>query len=302
MDEARPIPADWLSLRESADAEARQITRADVCDLVRTYRPGVIIDVGSGTGAGARWMASCLDGDERWVLIDHDQALLGTAAAGLRRAGVEAEITEVLDDLSCLGDVLDEVRAEGGSALVITSALLDLLTEPQLADLLDVVAVRRVPLIAALTVTGGLVAEPSDPVDELIREAFDAHQRHGDRLGPDAVERTQQLALARGIPVRAVPTPWRLSASASVQQTELMARLLRDRAEAAGEELRHRGDRRGLTTVQDWLRRRLHQLDLGALHLQIDHTDLFLPAVTHVYPKSVQNPSSIGTGFPTDSG
>lgn len=275
MDEPRPIPADWLNLREDADSRARASTREPVERLLTRRPPEVIVDVGAGTGTGARWLARSLRGDEAWLLLDHDPALLTLATARLRRAGVSGPISEVLDDLARLGPILDGATAEGASPLVITSALLDLLTEPQLAGLLDDVAVRGVPLIAALTVTGGMTVGPADPVDAVVRRAFDAHQRRGGRLGPEGATCAQALAEARGLPVRRLSTPWRLDAADGPDESALIARLLRDRAEAAVEESEHTGDT-GSEQIRSWLRRRLDQVDAGRLTLRIDHADLLI--------------------------
>ncbi len=276
MDAPRPIPEDWLSLREGADARARAGTRESVRALVARHRPDVVVDVGTGTGAGSRWSAPLLDGDEQWVLIDHDPALLRTAASGLRAAGARGGITEELADLSCLSRVLDEHRRGDASVLVITSALLDLLTEPQLTGLLDDVASYGVPLVAALTVTGGWRIDPDDPEDDLVRRAFDGHQRRGDRLGPQAADRARALAEARGLPVRALPTPWLLDSTAGARDSSLIRRLLTDRVEAAAEELDHVGDRDGAEQAQRWLARRLDRLAGDGLSLRIDHVDLLI--------------------------
>ena len=43
------------------------------------------------------------------------------------------------------------------------------------------------PMLLALTVVGRVALTPADPLDARIAAAFNAHQRRGGRLGPDAV-------------------------------------------------------------------------------------------------------------------
>lgn len=77
--------ADWLRLREPADAAARA---EDLLDAVRArltgYTPTVIHDLGSGTGSMSRWLAARLPGPQHWVLHDRDADLLARAAEGMR--------------------------------------------------------------------------------------------------------------------------------------------------------------------------------------------------------------------------
>ena len=72
--------ADWLDLRESADARARN------GDLLKRLLAGIdsgdtgatlsIYDLGGGTGANLRVLAPALGGDQHWQIIDNDAALL----------------------------------------------------------------------------------------------------------------------------------------------------------------------------------------------------------------------------------
>src|SRR5438045_9613778 len=65
--------ADWLALREPADADARAV---ELVEPVRRRLAGldrpVIHDLGSGTGSMARWLAPRLSGPQHWGLYDRD--------------------------------------------------------------------------------------------------------------------------------------------------------------------------------------------------------------------------------------
>ena len=72
-----------------------------------------------------------------------------------------------------------------GASLVTASALLDLLTADELVRVLG--ACAGCPMLLALTVVGRVTLTPEEPLDAPIGAAFNAHQRRGRKLGPDAV-------------------------------------------------------------------------------------------------------------------
>jgi hypothetical protein len=200
------VSPEWLRLREPADAAARS---AEVAERLRHHLPAgplVIHDLGGGTGAMGRWLAPRLPGPQHWVVHDRDPDLLELAVAGTPdSATVEArrsDITRLTTD-----DLPD-------ASLITASALLDILTADELARMLGACAGR--PLLLALTVVGHVTVTPADPLDARIAAAFDAHQRRGGLLGPDAVAAAvEQLP---GCLVR--PSPWRLGAAHAELITE----------------------------------------------------------------------------------
>ena len=98
--------ADWLALREPADAAARSTElvdelRADSCP----GRPLRIHDLGCGTGSMARWLAPRLPGPQRWVLHDRDAELLARVATHPVPAaadGAPVHVETRLDDITRL--------------------------------------------------------------------------------------------------------------------------------------------------------------------------------------------------------
>ncbi|MEA2125053.1 MAG: hypothetical protein QOI80_1835, partial [Solirubrobacteraceae bacterium] len=190
------VSPEWLELREPADAAARSAELPE--RLARYLRPSgrlVVHDLGGGSGAMGRWLAPRLPGPQHWVVHDRDADLLELAVAD-PPAGVTIEARQA--DLTTLTP-----RDIAGADLVVASALLDLLTADELSRLLAAGVTR--PLLLALTVTGRVALTPAEPLDARIAAAFNAHQRRGRRLGPDAV-----TAVADAI-VR--PSPWRLGAA-----------------------------------------------------------------------------------------
>ena len=149
----------------------------------------VIHDLGCGTGAMGRWLAPLLPGPQHWVLHDRDADLLELAAAdvpGPAADGAAVTVEARRSDITRLrpGDL-------AGATLITASALLDMLTEEELAGLVTVCAGAGCPILLTLSVVGRVSLTPADPLDRRVAAAFDAHQRRaterGRLLGPDAV-------------------------------------------------------------------------------------------------------------------
>lgn len=184
--------ADWLALREPADADARSAELAGRLDL---QPPLVIHDLGSGTGSMVRWLAPRLPGPQHWVLHERDTALLHSPELP---PGITAEVRP--------GDL---TRADlSGASLITASALLDMFTRPEIEAV--VAACAGHPTLLTLSVIGQVAIEPADPLDVTVADAFDAHQRRGGLLGPDAFDAAVTEFGKRGIPVETRETPWRL--------------------------------------------------------------------------------------------
>ena len=234
----------WLELREPADAAARSAELADA--LAEHLPPGplVIHDLGGGSGSMGRWLAPRLPGPQHWVVRDRDETLLELAVSDPPpMATVEARVSDIAKaDLT-------------GADAVVASALLDILTADELAAVLD--AARGRPMLFALTVVGRVTLVPADPLDAAMTAAFNDHQRRDGLLGPDAVAAVGASAVVR-------PSPWRLDAT----QADLIAEWLDGWVGAAVEQ--------DATLEGDYLERRLHQLETGALTVTVDHADLLV--------------------------
>ncbi len=193
--------ADWLALREPADAAARSTELAGRLALRPPLR---VHDLGSGTGSMARWLAPRLPVPQHWVLHDRDAGLLARAA-GTLPPGVTAE--------GRVGDLSRLTAADlAGASLVTASALLDMLSAAEIERV--VAACAGLPTLLTLTVTGVVGFDPPDPRDAAVAAAFDAHQRRtvGGRTlaGPDAVDIAVTAFRNRGIAVEVRETPWSL--------------------------------------------------------------------------------------------
>ncbi len=258
----------WLELREAADARARS---AALAERVAAAPPDgsvrVVHDLACGTGAMARWLAPRLRGPQRWLLYDWDAGLLRAAAAGgpLRSAdGCEVAVRPTEADIRELGPA-----RLADASLITASALLDLMTAEELDRMLTVCAAARRPMLFTLTVSGRVVLDPADPLDEPAAAAFNAHQRRaapgGRLLGPDAAGAAADWLRGHGFEVLTEPSPWLLGRDDAGLIREWMGGWLDAACEQDGRlESRRAG----------YERRRLDELAAGALQVTVDHIDL----------------------------
>jgi hypothetical protein len=213
----------WLALREPADASARAQELLTPLRTVLTSDDLIIRDLGSGTGSMARWLSPRLPGPQKWILMDRDPALLEVAVASVPGALAD------LRDITTLGP-----RDLAGISLVTCSALLDLLTMAEVTNLAEACVRAKCPALFTLSVVGRVELTPSDPLDEQLSTAFNAHQRRivGERtlLGPSAVPAIATAFARLGATVHRRPSPWRLT------QSPLTAEWLRGWVAAACEQ------------------------------------------------------------------
>ena len=266
-DEVR-VSAEWLTLRERADAAARS---ADLVEELRSNLPtgGVtrVHDLGSGTGSMARWLAPQLAGRQHWVLFDRDAELLGPAVADPPRSAADGAPVTIE---TRAGDITRLQPTElSGAALITASALLDMLTAEELERLVSTSAAAGCPVLIALSVTGRVDLAPTDPFDRCVSEAFNAHQRRntasGRLLGPDAVRAALDCFTRLGVEVLVRPSPWRLgpgqAALAAEWFTGWLGAACEQRPELSG-------------AAPSYAQRRLAEAAAGRLSVTVHHQDL----------------------------
>ncbi|GDY52380.1 hypothetical protein SVIO_030030 [Streptomyces violaceusniger] len=202
---------DWLELREGADAAARSPELLEALGPQLSGPPLVIHDLGCGTGSMGRWLAPRLSGPQLWILHDRDPELLDRAAVRMPRAATDGSritIATARGDLSRLtASTLD------GASLVTASALLDVLTPEEVDGIAAACAEAECPALLALSVVGRVELTPADPMDAEITEAFNAHQRRGGLVGPDAMAVASEAFARHGATVRTHASPWMLGPS-----------------------------------------------------------------------------------------
>ncbi|MEW2400648.1 class I SAM-dependent methyltransferase [Streptomyces sp. NPDC046862] len=265
----------WLELREPADAAARAADLLDPLRIRLANLPGratglVVHDLGCGTGSMGRWLAPRIDGAQRWVLHDHDADLLRLATARAPRAAGDGSPVTVT---TRRGDLARLTAADlAGASLVTASALLDVLTRDEIGALAEACVGVGCPVLLTLSVAGRVEFTPSHPLDTEIADAFNAHQRRGDLLGPDAVTVACEAFSERGATVRLHPSAWKLGP----EHAALTQEWLRGWVGAAIEQRPELKER-----AEAYLEQRLEQCAAGELRVVVHHSDLLaLPRMT----------------------
>jgi SAM-dependent methyltransferase len=259
--------ADWLALREPADAAARA---PELVEELRHELPAdrttEVHDLGCGTGSMARWLAPQLAGPQHWVLHDRDADLLVRAGAQPPRAasdGAPVTLETRHGDITRL-----DPDALAGASLLTASALLDMMTTEELDRLVAACAAAACPALFTLSVIGDVELLSEDPLDRPLMEAFNDHQRRdtgaGRLLGPDAVAAAVDGLTGHGFDVVVRASPWRLGA----EQSALVTEWFRGWLAAACEQ------QPALAGVAGpYGRRRLAELADGRLHVTVHHQD-----------------------------
>jgi SAM-dependent methyltransferase len=254
--------AEWLALRERADAAARaEALLAPLLHAATGTRR--IVDLATGTGANIRYLAPRLGGSQSWLAVDRDPRLLAAVerATWPPHVGVE---TRVLD----LGAGLDAALLEG-CRLVTASALLDLVAQVWIERLARATAEAGADALFALTYDGRIEWSPGDPDDALVRTLVNRHQRRdkgfGPALGPDAVALAAECFRAHGYETRLEPSDWRLGADAGALQDALIEGWRTAAAEV---------EPAAADALDAWAARRRGRLAAGASRLVVGHADL----------------------------
>ncbi|WP_326574678.1 methyltransferase domain-containing protein [Streptomyces sp. NBC_00487] len=266
--EGHQYAPQWLELRESADADARAVDLLDPLRIRLANLPGratalTVHDLGCGTGSMGRWLAPRLDGAQRWVLHDQDPNLLRLAAARAPRAAADGSPVTVTTRRGDIGRLTADDLA--GASLVTASALLDVLTREEIEALAAACAGAGVPALLTLSVVGRVDLVPAHPLDAELAEAFNAHQRASDLLGPDAITMACEAFAQQGATVRVHPSPWQLDA----RHTALTEEWLRGWVGAACEQRPDLAER-----ADAYLRDRLRACAAGELRVVVHHSDL----------------------------
>ncbi|MBV9564188.1 MAG: SAM-dependent methyltransferase, partial [Bradyrhizobium sp.] len=154
--------------------------------------------------------------------------------------------------------------------LITTSALLDLVSETWLHQLLRKAAGRALPIYAALTYDGRIELSPIDPFDPVIVAAVNTHQRidkgFGPALGPTAAPAAIDRLEALGYSIAHGRSDWEIGP----YDRPMQAALLSGWAGAAREM-----DTLPRADIDDWLGRREAALGARASSMRVGHLDFF---------------------------
>lgn len=255
--------ATWLELREPYDRQARNPAVLDAVVAALAGRSSVtIVDLACGTGSTFRALSPRIKARQSWRLIDNDLSLLARAPESSADAGVETIPMDLNRDL--------EAAFDDPADLIVTSALLDLVSDEWLQRLVVEAAVRNLPVHAALSYGGRIAFDPVDAGDARIVAAINAHQRtdkgFGAALGPQAgeqaIKRFERInyAVVQGV------SDWTFAP----QDREIQMEILSGWATAVRET-----GKLPLPDVLGWLTRRRDFVAAGRSSIRVGHVDFF---------------------------
>ncbi|MGO2007682.1 glycosyltransferase [Vreelandella alkaliphila] len=282
--------ADWLSLRETIDANSRSQALVDGLAnwlsedkwRAEASSPITLADLGCGRGSNSQFLASRLQHAQRWMLIDHDSALLNEAYS--RTSQLHTGKGEPLQvETHCVSLKQLDHPALTHCDVMTASALIDLVSQEWIDALAAQCAKHRQALLIALSITGewyftNAQQQPLNDLDDRwISELFNAHQRRdkglGGGLGGAAHSALANAMAGHGYRVNEAETPWRLAAGGPAQ-SPLMGALIEGWASAASEQAPEAASRIAL-----WCDQRLGQVAKGEIGIWVGHRDLLaLPA------------------------
>jgi SAM-dependent methyltransferase len=286
--------ADWLSLREPFDWEARNVAarRMHLVEQLQHWRSGVtrpwrIIDLGCGTGSNLRWLAPRLGGAQQWLAVDHDAALLkawpsvfeatgsplvdgALDLAKVARWPLPSATVEIVRRQLDLAEHLEALPWQAAE-LVTASALIDLVGQDWLKRLVAHCRASRAGLLLTLSVDGRHQWHPADRDDGWVSDVFAAHQQRdkgfGPALGARAVPALVQLLRQAGYRVMQAHSDWQVDGRNQPGEQALLASMVDGLAGAVREQQPASSER-----VSAWRARRL----AGALRarLTVGHIDV----------------------------
>lgn len=266
--------AEWLTLREPLDAASRapEIARRIVEALAPARASAqalAVIDLGAGTGANLRYAAPLLQGEQDWLLVEHDPLLQAAGRQQLQPwlSARSLPVSWRALTLDLAGGLPSLPLPRG--ALLTASALLDLVSEHWLQRLLARAAASHATVWFALTYDGRMRCDPAEPEDAQVRELVNRHQRtdkgFGPALGPAAGPCAAGMLTDLGYRVQLAASDWQIGPA----QDALQRMLIEGWYNAAYELAPHGADAWGR-----WRTRRLAHLDAGTSRLQVGHVDL----------------------------
>jgi hypothetical protein len=239
--------ADWLAVREQADAASRapELLRPlqTVLRSASSSRgPLQIIDLATGTGANLRYLAPRLGGNQIWTVVDTDPDLLAELPLRVTRwAGTAGlGVTAGPDGLTLEGPTLRcEIRIRrlhldtqlakvpfAGAHLVTASALLDLVSRSWLERLLAQCHPHGAAFLFCMSYDGRIAWRPRERADLATRMLVNRHQCAdkglGPALGPGGANTAARLLRSSGYEVLRARSDWRLGPGMAALQSALL--------------------------------------------------------------------------------
>ena len=217
-----------------------------------------------------RWLAPLLPGRQHWVVHDRDADLLALAAA--ERPGPAADGAAVTVEASSPTSPGCSRAISPTRRLITASALLDLLTEDELAGLVAVCAGAGCPVLLTLSVVGRVELTPAGSTGPPRGRRLRCPPTPRDGAGPPA-RPGRRRARRRGVRPTGGrgPRPARARGGSAPAQADLAAEWFTGWVGAACEQ-----EVELAAETDAYARRRLAQAAAGQLAVTVDHADLLV--------------------------
>jgi hypothetical protein len=258
----------WLRLRSAYDDAARsdRLTRLFSDSLPENPR---LLDLAAGTGANPRYLAPRIGrAGQRWVLADHDPALLDAVAGEMARwphqaPALECRRVDLVHDLGCL----NPADFDG----IVATALFDLVSADWAKRFTAWLDQAPRPVLFTLSVDGRLHWKPEDPGDTAMRCWIEAHQATDKGFcpasGPHAPVLLAELLDAHGYDVFTEESDWVIGADDAAMHRALIEGYRTAALEIAPAD--------SADAIDGWARRRLDAAERSALTALVGHVDIF---------------------------
>jgi len=259
--------AGWLALREPADHGSRSLslTRA-IAGVLPKNGEILVLDLAAGTGSNVRYLSPHLRRPQRWLLVDHDEALLARARNDGDRENVSIETRQA--DLASLNAPVSRGLFQDRS-LVTASALLDLVSDDWMCALASRCRDVQAVALFALSYDGVIRCSPEDAEDQHVFELVNEHQRtdkgFGPALGPGAANSAERWFSRLGYHVQRERSDWVVTSGLAELQRQLIDGWARAAVEIAPDHA---------AAIEAWRVRRLAHVAIHRSKLRVGHEDL----------------------------
>ncbi|KAA3624504.1 MAG: hypothetical protein DWQ02_22980 [Bacteroidetes bacterium] len=280
---------DWLEERFQFDSRARNAVVENHC---LTHFPDNktvnILDLGSGSGSSFLYLSQKLPQNQNWTFVELNPLL---AEASLNRISKFAAIkgwkvekqpnTLVIEThKKCMKiEVLnhsflkleEKVDLEKFN-LATAAAVLDLLTESMLYELLELLTGNDIPLLATINYEG-MKFNPSEPGDEVYIDLYGRHmqreQPFGRTLGPDCLKSILAYSKTRNHKIISGESNWQVG----VKDQKMHTFLLDYMAGAIPEMLTSDKE---VAVFEQWLADKRSRVNMEGLETTVFHFDVFV--------------------------
>ena len=286
IDAAQDFSESWLTLREPADHDARNLTLTDqLANWAASFDTLNIVELGAGTGSNLRYLMPRLGHQQHWVLIDNDAALLDHLPRILQpwaekngarvKTGNDEFLIEhesfsatVKSQVVNLASQLDQLPMHNVN-LLTASALLDLTSESWLDRLAMLCENHACACLFALNYNGKIQWQPELDTDFKVTELLNRHQLHdkgfGNALGPVAGHHFAKTLNLLGRQVETGDSDW----AVNNQSPALQHAIIDGWAPAAMEQ-----DDTARKMIDQWRSTRSKFIEKGVSGLTVGHVDV----------------------------